>query len=268
MESRDFTGLYESYLGVYEQEIDEVTGGGEVEYKRVFSGSSTRPGVRINPKRENDPYKRKMGSYPAYKTQDKINQLNYERSNTPKESRSKLDTRIAKLQARFDKDGGEMQAYKEEVDLYDLVLEYLLDEGLCESVENAEIMMAHMSEGWVDSIVESYPIGDKVGRQPIMRVVSPDGVERSKIRKGAWGPSDYYMHENPKEIANRRFHQHLTDKEREREQRMAAGRATVARKRGIDKATNRSDRYDRYEDYTTDEPSTDYRARKRRASGR
>lgn len=39
-------------------------------------------------------------------------------------------------------------------DLYDLVLEYLLDQGLCESVENAEIMMAHMSEQWIDSIIE------------------------------------------------------------------------------------------------------------------
>jgi hypothetical protein len=46
--------------------------------------------------------------------------------------------------------------YNESYDLYDLVLEYLLDEGLCESVENAEIMMAHMSEGWVDAIVEGF----------------------------------------------------------------------------------------------------------------
>ncbi len=44
---------------------------------------------------------------------------------------------------------------KESSDLYDLVLEYLLDEGLCESVENAEIMMAHMSEGWVNAIAEA-----------------------------------------------------------------------------------------------------------------
>jgi hypothetical protein len=49
---------------------------------------------------------------------------------------------------------------KESSDLYDLVLEYLLDEGLCESVENAEIMMAHMSEGWVDAIVESYELDE------------------------------------------------------------------------------------------------------------
>ena len=38
-------------------------------------------------------------------------------------------------------------------DHYELVLEYLLDEGLCDSQENAEAMMAHMSEGWISSII-------------------------------------------------------------------------------------------------------------------
>jgi hypothetical protein len=150
--------LFESYLGVYGEpescELDEVTGGGEVEYKPVFRGTSKRPGPRLYPDVKRDPQKRKMSSYPGDKTADKINQLNYERSNTPKGSRGNLDKRIAKLQAVYNKDGGERQAYKEDVDLYDLVLEYLLDEGLCESVENAEIMMAHMSEQWINSIIE------------------------------------------------------------------------------------------------------------------
>lgn len=49
---------------------------------------------------------------------------------------------------------------KESYDHYDIVLEYLLDEGLCESVENAEIMMAHMSEAWIDGIIESYELDE------------------------------------------------------------------------------------------------------------
>jgi hypothetical protein len=90
--------------------ILEVTGGGKVEYKPVFRGTSERPGHRIYPKKEEDPEKRGM-DYPGHKTANKINQLAYERSNTPKSRRSKLDKRISKLQARFDKDGGEYQAY-------------------------------------------------------------------------------------------------------------------------------------------------------------
>jgi hypothetical protein len=54
-------------------------------------------------------------------------------------------------------------------DLYDLVLEYLLDEGLCESVENAEIMMAHMSEQWIDSIVESSEDSNTAGELARLR---------------------------------------------------------------------------------------------------
>ena len=43
---------------------------------------------------------------------------------------------------------------KEEVDLYDIILLHLLDEGYAETLEAAEVMMVNMSEGWRQSIVE------------------------------------------------------------------------------------------------------------------
>jgi hypothetical protein len=43
---------------------------------------------------------------------------------------------------------------QEQVDLYDLVLSHLLDEGYAETLEAAEVMMVNMSEGWRQSIVE------------------------------------------------------------------------------------------------------------------
>jgi hypothetical protein len=39
-------------------------------------------------------------------------------------------------------------------DFYDLVLEYLLNEGFCETEDNARIMMIHMSEAWIDDILD------------------------------------------------------------------------------------------------------------------
>jgi len=42
---------------------------------------------------------------------------------------------------------------KEEVDLYDVILSYLLDEGYAETVENAEAIMVNMSEDWRESII-------------------------------------------------------------------------------------------------------------------
>lgn len=43
---------------------------------------------------------------------------------------------------------------KEEVDLYDLVLDYLLDEGFCDDEEAATVIMTHMSSEWRDCILE------------------------------------------------------------------------------------------------------------------
>jgi len=42
----------------------------------------------------------------------------------------------------------------EEVDIYDVILSHLLDEGYAESVEQAEVIMVNMSEEWRESIVE------------------------------------------------------------------------------------------------------------------
>ena len=43
----------------------------------------------------------------------------------------------------------------ESVDLYDVVLEHLLDEGFAESVESAEVIMTNMSEDWRNEILEA-----------------------------------------------------------------------------------------------------------------
>ena len=42
----------------------------------------------------------------------------------------------------------------EEVDIYDIILSHLLDEGYAETPEAAEAIMVNMSEEWRDSIVE------------------------------------------------------------------------------------------------------------------
>jgi len=44
----------------------------------------------------------------------------------------------------------------EEVDLYDVILSHLLDEGYASTEEAATAIMANMSEDWRDSVVEAY----------------------------------------------------------------------------------------------------------------
>lgn len=44
----------------------------------------------------------------------------------------------------------------EEVDVYDVVLSHLLDEGYADTQEAAEVIMANMTEDWRNEIVEAY----------------------------------------------------------------------------------------------------------------
>jgi len=43
---------------------------------------------------------------------------------------------------------------REELDIYDVVLEYLLDEGYADSESDAIIIMSSMSEEWIESVIE------------------------------------------------------------------------------------------------------------------
>ena len=58
---------------------------------------------------------------------------------------------------------------KEQVDLYDIVLSHLLDEGYADSPEAAEVMMVHMSEEWRESIVEATAMAKRGLNEPAIR---------------------------------------------------------------------------------------------------
>ena len=156
MDRQDFMGLYESYMGVYEQdeyieedveEIDEAKGEGP---------ESATPGTRLFQQ--------------LFRGTKKIRGSKLTRQDT------------ASFQGKGSKANRRAVNSSYDYDLYDLVLEYLLDEGLCESVENAEIMMAHMSEGWVDSIIDE-------AAKTVMSVTSPTGKQRRLNTTRATGPA-------------------------------------------------------------------------------
>jgi hypothetical protein len=46
--------------------------------------------------------------------------------------------------------------HKEEVDLYDIILSHLIDEGYAETTEAAETIMVNMSEEWREDIIEKF----------------------------------------------------------------------------------------------------------------
>jgi hypothetical protein len=66
-----------------------------------------------------------------------------------------------------------------EYDLYDVVLEHLLDGGFADTLEDAQVLMANMSEQWIDSIVEASEDSEVAGELARLR-----GQMRTAMQKG------------------------------------------------------------------------------------
>jgi len=58
----------------------------------------------------------------------------------------------------------------EEVDIYDIILSHLLDEGYADTYEAAEAIMVNMSEDWRESICEEYDIYEEKKDLPVSRM--------------------------------------------------------------------------------------------------
>ena len=58
---------------------------------------------------------------------------------------------------------------KEQVDLYDIILSHLLDEGYAESVDQAEVIMVNMSEEWREDIMEKTAMSKRGLDEPTIR---------------------------------------------------------------------------------------------------
>ena len=61
--------------------------------------------------------------------------------------------RAAKIYTAANTPKGPKIKVKEQVDLYDIILSHLLDEGYAETQEQAEVIMVNMSEEWRQSIL-------------------------------------------------------------------------------------------------------------------
>ena len=82
----------------------------------------------------------------------------YDKTHGGATQKGPIGTGIGKdLNIGFEKRIKEKQAKskikKEQVDIYDIILSHLLDEGYAETPEAAEAIMVNMSEEWRDSII-------------------------------------------------------------------------------------------------------------------
>ena len=80
----------------------------------------------------------------------------------------------------------------EAVDLYDIILSHLLDEGYAETLEQAQVIMVNMSEDWRESIVEEvldegkkkYPVEkvENAGNRKVRTLKDPNISPEKKLK--------------------------------------------------------------------------------------
>jgi hypothetical protein len=121
MNSQDFRSLQEAYMEVVEnQQIDEI---------------STELAKRAGEERMNRTFALMQKDW--------------------KEGKKKPSTEFQKSYRKQQDDERRYKTKlkKEEVDIYDIILSHLLDEGYADTEQAAEAIMVNMSEDWKNSII-------------------------------------------------------------------------------------------------------------------
>ena len=103
-----------------------------------------------------------------------------------------------------------------DVDLFDIVKGYLLDEGYAESEDAAMVIMVNMSEGWKESILES--CGVEIYAQELELDEASVTDERVRRNQKAFG-SNYTPPRDWDASANRGKGAVLNDKQKEKQRR-------------------------------------------------
>jgi hypothetical protein len=158
MEDKEILGLYEAYLDVYE--LDEVTGRGRIDPVSDFPHHGERArspkdaGLKMSPidraearanalKKRNDPEATKRANRIQSRFVGPTKRGIGRAINAANVARSAEKKRLMNPQESYD------------IDLYDIILEHLLDEGYADTEESANNIMANMSEDWKESIFEA-----------------------------------------------------------------------------------------------------------------
>ena len=158
MEAQELRSLQEAYMEVYENQIldEELTGARAKRaekkgFKRLARGQE---GSRVakNILGANLPTKRGGG---GERGNPKVGMKSATASDQGSGNKSKRrqGKEVDNTRGEEDFDYQYSKQYDEQVDLYDIILSLLLDEGYAETLEAAEVMMVNMSEEWRDSII-------------------------------------------------------------------------------------------------------------------
>ena len=183
MDGQELYNLYEAYMDVVEnQQLDEEekdkTGYGiDVYASKAYLGDKEKQEKlirrmnRLKTKKEQmEVYDEAYTRFPYKKVEDKIHKkeadnptgrgtpqsvkmdtvLRHFQGDVRRTEKREHSPKISKTKAAKNK---ARATQKEQIDIYDIILSHLLDEGYAETLEAAEAIIVNMSEEWRDSIL-------------------------------------------------------------------------------------------------------------------
>ena len=165
MDAQELRNLQEAYVEVVANEAYKPFPKGKVDKKMASKAAgAVKHQVAAtwggkNKSSENQEKANKLGSQAKKMAQistEKNKEANSRRRGNWSKHRSEVKRKIRYMDdnARDQRERGYgSTTKKEEVDLYDIILSHLLDEGYAETPEAAEVIMVNMSEEWRDSII-------------------------------------------------------------------------------------------------------------------
>ena len=166
MKAKDAKGLMEAYASVYKNISESHFKVGD-EVKSKSNGMEGKV-VKVDPEGKGKYYtvKHKDGKTMKHSPDDlKLDKEEEEGASKEKETEfhDKLDKMVHKTFGKR-KEEKAMKEHKEETELFDYLLEYLVAEGYADTNKAALVIMANMSEEWRQSIVEQSAIGARAAK--------------------------------------------------------------------------------------------------------
>jgi hypothetical protein len=222
----------------------------------------------ISPYKGKTSYNNPQGHSPATKADLRSKKL---QETEPGSARQIKQTRRASHLAKMFKAGRDTM--REEIDLYDLVSEYLVSEGFCDSYEDADVIMANMSEEWREGIIE-----EVLDEATVRSVTSPEG--KDKYKSPTYSPTEKEDIETQREIRTgmsrkrqkglrqlERGNSKADERELNRMMKQGEREKRKARRSSFNIMNSKGPSGGGRDEYRYSEVPTDFRARKRRERG-
>ncbi|NDB83551.1 MAG: hypothetical protein EB127_12630 [Alphaproteobacteria bacterium] len=213
MDAQELRNLQEAYMEVYSvdeatamakrgldepairQQIAKNTGGGAAaDRATALAGQQTFGQRGVNPQARQKLARAQRGDFRSTTSSSPGLRVGQYKSDDPNVQ--------AKQAARGAQRGALTPAEKqklnrEQVDIYNIILSHLINEGYADTNDAALAIMKNMSEEWRESIVESFPkvkgspdrlnpIDPKTGKSKYKMVIGPDGKPK-EIENPHWG---------------------------------------------------------------------------------